>query len=353
MSNAMLIAETAKSADPSSWSAESGQPLQPGGLGHAVPPSVEPAGRRDAAVPGSKSEAGFWSDVLVLSKPRIVTMILVTTVATAMIGTALRPEGAGGLSVVAMLWLLIGTGGVAASAGAANQIWERVIDQRMVRTAGRPLPAGRMSAAAAIGWALFWGLGGTVLLWAMFGAAPAIVGIATWALYVLVYTPMKTRTAWNTTVGAVAGALPVFMGFTAAGGRLADPTPWLLFGVLAAWQYPHFMSIAWLYRRQYKEAGFCMTTGSDPTGRSAAIQSLVGTLAIAGCGLVLCLQGGLVWWNFAGALAVLAACWPLWKASCRFAACPADDISRTMLRSSLLTLPGVLLVTTVCILVSA
>ena len=182
--------------------------------------------KETAIVESNRDLAAVLRDFVQLTKPRIVVMILVTTVATAMMG-------AGGLVGLSQLfWLLVGTGMVAGSAGAANQIWERVIDCRMARTATRPLPSGRMNIVSASIFTALLGIGGSVLLGQVFGATPALAGIATWLLYVLVYTPMKTRTAWNTTMGAIAGALPVLIGYTALGGTLADASGWLLFAVL-------------------------------------------------------------------------------------------------------------------------
>lgn len=229
---------------------------------------------------------------------------------------------------------------------AANQIWERVIDAEMARTARRPLPDGRLETIPAAIFTAILGIFGTYLLHTMFGPQPALAGVATWALYVLVYTPMKTRTAWNTTVGAVAGALPVLIGYTALGGSLADATGWLLVGVLVAWQYPHFMSIAWMYRRQYGEAGFKMTTTVEPTGRSAGWQAIVGSIALIVCGVTLCLMpAGWISGVIASTLVVLAT-FPMLKASLRFAAAPGDVLARKLLRSSLLVLPAVLAVVT-------
>lgn len=280
------------------------------------------------------------SDYLQLTKPRIVMMILITTIMTAMIG-------AGGLiSLTQLGWLLLGTGLVAASAGAANQVWERVIDGRMTRTALRPLPDGRIELLPATLFTIILGAAGVLILHTSFGAIPSLAGVLTWLLYVLVYTPMKTRTAWNTTIGAVAGALPVMIGYTALGGSLDDPTGWLLVGVLVAWQYPHFMSIAWLYRRQYAEAGFQMTTTTEPTGRSAGLQSVAGSVALISCGITLCvLPGGWVMATI-GSIGVLLAGLPMLLASLRFAVQPGDFLARKLLRSSLLVLPAVLAITT-------
>ena len=281
------------------------------------------------------------SDFVQLTKPRIVVMILVTTVATALIAAG------GMISPSAMALLLIGTGMVAGSAGGANQIWERVIDRNMARTEVRPLPAARMSTGLATAFTASMGTLGLAILSMRFGTVPAAVGLVTWLLYVFVYTPMKTRTSWNTTVGAIAGALPMLIGYTALGGSLYGVTGWLLFGVLAAWQYPHFMSIAWLYRRQYGEAGFCMTTTVDPTGVSAAAQSIVGSIAVIGCGVWLCfLSPGMVP-AIVCSVAVLAATLPMLKASVRFARSRDDLTARRMLRSSLLVLPAVLAVVTI------
>jgi protoheme IX farnesyltransferase len=288
----------------------------------------------------SLSFSAVASDFVQLTKPRIVVMILITTSATAMVG-------AGGVVAASqLLWLLVATGAVAASAGAANQVWERVIDRRMTRTASRPLPAGRMRTMPATVFTAVLGIAGTAMLAFMFGPVPALVGVLTWWLYVFAYTPMKTRTAWNTTVGAVAGALPVLIGYTAMGGWLGDWAGWLLVGVLVAWQYPHFMAIAWLYRRQYAEAGFCMTTTVEPTGRSAGLQSVAGSLALIGCGVALCcLPGGRL-----GALVAVAAvvgcAMPMLRASIRFAVLPGDAMARKLLRSSLLVLPAVLAIVT-------
>ncbi len=293
---------------------------------------------------GSESSGVHHSvvrDFLQLTKPRIVVMILVTTVATAIIGAGAT------VSAVDFAWLLAGTALVAGSAGAANQIWEQSIDRNMPRTANRPLPSGRLRTAPTIVYTGILGIAGSGFLFAKFGNAPAIAGVVTWALYVLIYTPMKTRSAWNTTVGAVAGALPVLIGYTATGGSLNNWTPWLLVGVLVAWQYPHFMSIAWLYRRQYAEAGFCMTTTVEPSGRSAGWQSIAGSLALIGCGVALCFLPGGLTSALIAAIAVIAASVPMLLASARFLIEPNDLLARRLLRSSLLVLPAVLAVVTI------
>ena len=352
----LLSADTATAACPTARPADSvspkscvsvdASPTEPGSKTEIV--STNGAGRGSSAVNAEETVAGegrsafslVLSDYLQLTKPRIVVMILVTTCATAMMGAS------GLVAVGSLVWLLFGTAAIAGSAGTGNQIWERVIDARMTRTANRPISSGRMSAVPAAIFAAVLGIVGISVLAMQFGKEPAAVGVATWMLYVLVYTPMKVRTPWNTTVGAIAGAIPVLIGYTATGGLLTDWTGWLLVGVLVAWQYPHFMAIAWMYRRQYKEAGFKMTTTEEPTGRSAGWQSIVGSAVLIGLGVTLCwIPTGLIG-AVLGSIAVGAAAWPMLLASVRFARCPDDATARKLLRSSLLVLPAVLAVVT-------
>ncbi len=143
---------------------------------------------------------------------------------------------------------LVGTALVAASASALNQWLERDTDARMPRTADRPLPAGRLTAAQVVCFSV-----ATIVVGLDLSGAcrqvrtTAALGLVTWVLYVWVYTPLKTRTSANTAVGAVAGALPVLMGWTAVGAPL-DLRAWALFLIVFIWQFPHFMAIAWIYR---------------------------------------------------------------------------------------------------------
>lgn len=296
------------------------------------------------------SSGSLAKDLLELTKPRIVTMILVTTACTGVIGAG------GGIGGIDFLVLLIGTGLVAASAGSANQVWERRIDADMARTARRPLPAGRLSTSLAATFSLSMLVVGTTLLWLGFSFAPAAFGLATWASYVFVYTPLKIRTTFNTTVGAVAGALPVMIGYTATGGSVWGGSGWLLFAVLAAWQYPHFMAIAWMYRTEYRDAGFKMTPSVHPDGRSAAIQAIVGSIVLMIAAVVLLfavappVSGAAIGYLAVASVLVIAASWPMLSASIGFARQRSDVSAKRLLRSSLLVLPAVLLVATVGVL---
>lgn len=214
-----------------------------------------------------------WSYYLELTKPRILVMILLT-VAISMVAAG------GSFNAWVMLNACIGTGLVAASASVLNQWAERDRDRLMLRTSRRPIPMGRVAAsdAAWMGWLL--AIVGLMYL-AVFVNVPTMLGgLATWFLYVWIYTPLKLYSWTNTLVGTLPGALPVWMGWTAADGSLSDWRAWVLLGVLVAWQLPHFMAIAWLYREQYAAAGYKMITVTDPSGRGAAWHAMLGAIAL-------------------------------------------------------------------------
>ncbi len=231
----------------------------------------------------------FLADVSRLVRPRIAVMVLATVAAAAWI-TAGRPPDVGPL-----LWVLAGTALVAASSSIANQILERDADRLMKRTADRPVASGRLAVPTA--WAITFGtlVIGTAMSWVAAGWAPAAAAVATWLLYVVIYTPLKRVTPLNTAVGAVAGALPVAIGWLAVDGpaRLAqgDARGALAVAALATvlylWQFPHFMAIAWLYRAQYAAAGMRMLTVVDPSGLRAAGQSLAAAILLMPAALVL------------------------------------------------------------------
>ncbi|MFN0068084.1 MAG: heme o synthase [Limisphaerales bacterium] len=217
-----------------------------------------------AAVSCEGSLAGNLSE---LFKLRLTTLVLLTTLAGYHLGRS------GPLDWTLLALTLAGTALVAAGAAALNQWLEREHDARMPRTASRPLPAGRMEpdAALAIG-VVTSGIGILLLGWFVNGLTAALGALAL-VSYVAVYTPLKRVTTWNTLVGAVPGALPPLMGWTAARDS-ADLAGWVLFAILFLWQVPHFFAIAWLYREQYAAAGFRMLPVADPAGRRTGNQSV-------------------------------------------------------------------------------
>jgi protoheme IX farnesyltransferase len=275
-----------------------------------------------------------------LVRPRIAVMVL-ATVATAAWLTGGQP-----VEPLRLVMVLVGTALVAASSSIVNQILERHTDRLMPRTAARPLAAGEMRVAVAAWWsAALLGLGAAIVT-AAGGWPAAAAAVATWLLYVVVYTPMKLVSPLNTAVGAIAGALPVAIGWLAADGpaRLAagDARGALaaaaLAGVLYLWQFPHFMAIAWLYRRHYAAAGLQMLTVVDPTGLRAAGQALSAALAMVPVSLVLAVPSGSVRLFLAAAVAAVAYA----VATARFAIRRDDATARTLLLTSLATLLGLL-----------
>ncbi len=230
-----------------------------------------------------------------LSKPRIAFLVLVVVATSALVARWGQPDG------WQVLHAMFGTLLVAASASALNQLCEWRRDAVMPRTAQRPVPAGRMSSQEAAAFATVCGVVGLAYLGLVVNWTAAAWSLASWVFYVLIYTPLKPVTAANTTVGAVAGALPVFIGWSAVGGTLdvvADPRGMALFLILFLWQFPHFMAIAWMYRQQYARAGLQMLTVVDPSGRQAAFQAVTTCLALLPVSLVTALltAGQGRWW---------------------------------------------------------
>ncbi len=174
---------------------------------------------------------------------------------------------------------LLGTALVVAGAIALNERLEWQGDAKMARTAGRPLPAGRLSRRQVTVFGLTMTVVGLIFLALATGRTLTLLAAIGWLVYVAVYTPLKTRSTWQTPVGALAGATPVLLGAAAVGGALS---PWalLLFGIVFFWQFPHSMAVAWRYRREFAAAGVKLAAVTDPTGRSAGIWAVAGAAAL-------------------------------------------------------------------------
>lgn len=274
-----------------------------------------------------------------LSKPRIAALVLIVVATSALLARWGRPD------TWQLLHVLLGTLLVAASASALNQLWEWRADAVMARTADRPVPAGRLSPQEAAVFALVCAVAGLGYLALLVNWIAAAWGFASWLIYAWVYTPLKPRTAVNTTVGAVAGALPVFIGWSAVGGTLdvgADPRCLALFLILFLWQFPHFMAIGWLHRRQYARAGLQMLTVVDPCGRQAALQAVTTCLALLPVSLTAALltSGQGRWW-YLGVTFLLGAV----QLACavQFLRRRNDRTARRLLRATLLYLPALLI----------
>ncbi len=212
------------------------------------------------------------ADFVELTKPRITFLVLVT----AAVGYALALRGP--FDASSFLFLLAGTAFLSGGASALNQYLEREADGRMLRTRGRPIPAGRVAPAEALGFGLLISAAGLALLTAA-GWLAGLLGLLSAASYVLLYTPLKRVTSLCTVVGAVPGALPPMIGWAAARGTL-DASAWSLFAILFLWQLPHFLSLAWMYREDYARAGFPMLSVTDPDGRATGRQAVLYAAAL-------------------------------------------------------------------------
>lgn len=203
-----------------------------------------------------------------LTKPGITRLVLVTTAA------GFYLAGGASRSLVLMINVLIATALVAAGTNALNQCFERDADANMRRTRIRPLPSGRLSAREAFLFAWAISIVGLLYLAIFVNMLTAFVVAFTLSSYVFIYTPLKRKTWWSTLIGAVPGALPIVAGWTAT-GRPLNAAAWALFAIMFAWQMPHFFALAWIYREDYKNAGFQMLTVVDSTGARAAWQALL------------------------------------------------------------------------------
>jgi len=220
------------------------------------------------ATPVLRRIAARATDYIKLTKPRIAVMALVTVVVGYVLGSA------GQVQILPLLHALFGIALVAAGSSALNQWLEQDRDRLMQRTVSRPLPSGRLSPREALLFGLATGVGGLCYLSYTSNQLTVLFAALTLLLYVLVYTPLKSRTSLCTAVGAIPGALPPVLGWTAAGGE-ADLGALTLFSLLFLWQFPHFLAIAWLYRADYEAAGFRMLPAASQTRR------VTGLLAVA------------------------------------------------------------------------
>lgn len=200
------------------------------------------------------------SGFIALSKPRILVMVVLMTAA----GYFLAAKTVDPLDT--FLITLLGTALSSGGAAALNNYLERDCDQRMGRTKTRPIPAGVVSPAEALAFGILMSLAGVVLLAWWINLLTGFLSLLTCFLYVLVYTPLKRVTWWNTVIGAIPGALPPMGGWAAATNELGAGA-WIVFAILFVWQHPHFYAIAWMYKEDYARGGFKMLPVVYPDGR--------------------------------------------------------------------------------------
>jgi len=266
---------------------------------------------------------------LELTKPQILLMVLVTTTFGFLLGGGSRDS-------VALLFLtLLGVGSATGGAAVLNNYLERDFDAKMVRTRKRALPAGLIEPFRALMFGVSLVLSGVLLLvWAANLLTGFLVLLAAF-LYVLVYTPLKRISWWNTTFGAIPGAIPPMAGWAAATGHVGGGA-WALFAILFAWQHPHFFAIAWIFRDDYRAAGFKMLPAIEPSGVQTVRLTIVFSLILLAASLVPTLIGMAGWVYFFGTLSLGLL---MMVASVAFARNLNVGTARGLLKASVLYLP--------------
>lgn len=239
---------------------------------------------RTLAAERSAAGLGIGHLYLELGKPRLSTLVVITTFAGFMLAgpEIFRP----GL----LFWTLVGTACAALGANSFNQWREAALDARMERTRRRPLPMGQLTPRHALVWAWSVSLAGVLILAWFVNGLTAFLGALNIGIYVLIYTPLKRVSSLCTLAGAVCGAIPPLMGWSAATGGLAYGA-WLLAATLFVWQIPHFLSLAWLYRADYARGGFRMLPVTDPSGQMTCPVIVLYSLALVPVGLAFFVGG--------------------------------------------------------------
>jgi len=285
-------------------------------------------------LPESRSRAIHF---LALTKPRLNFLVVVTAGFGYYLGVL------GNLDFLKLLYTVIGTALVAGSAAVFNQIIEHDLDATMERTRRRPIPSGNVRLSEAWIFAAMLSVLGTIVLVLGTNWIASTVALVTLVSYILIYTPLKRRTSYATLVGAIPGALPPVIGWTAARASL-DIEAWVLFGIVFLWQMPHFYSLAWLYRKDFKRAHLPLLAVRDSDGRRTSRQALAYTLALIPMSLIPTFVGLGETTYLAGA-SVLGIMFLI--VAIRFAISNSTDHARELFIGSLIYLPllwGILVV---------
>lgn len=269
------------------------------------------------------------SDYIALTKPRLNFLVVVTSAAGYYLGA---PSA---IDAWRMAQAVVGTALVAGGAAVLNQVYERDTDALMRRTLSRPLPDHRVSAFDATIFGAALSLAGIALLALGANWLATLLALATIVVYLVIYTPMKRRSPASTLVGAVPGALPPLIGWAAAHGAVSAGG-WTLFAIVFLWQIPHFMAIAWLYRDDYRSAGFPMLPVIEPDGRRTGRHALIFAAALLPVSLVPSFVGLSGWIYFWIALALSTG---LLGLSIRFATTRSEIAARALFFGSITYLP--------------
>ena len=266
-----------------------------------------PNARTDALPLPSKLSA-----YITLTKPDVSFLVLMTTAAGFYMGAR------GPMPWLHMIHVICATMLIAAGTAALNHYLERDSDRYMRRTASRPLPSGVLSPAEALCFGVALSLAGAIDLYFVAGYVACLLGAVTCLSYLLADTPLKKRTVWATFIGAIPGAIPPMIGWTAATGKL-DTGAWLLFAILFLWQFPHFHAISWMYREDYARAGILMLPVVDKDGSRTFRQIILYAASLVAVSLLPAIMGFAGVLYFFGALvtctALVQVC--LWAATAK------------------------------------
>lgn len=278
------------------------------------------------------SASEWWKQWFELTKPRLSMLTVITAIVGYLSALPLYDLG--------LFLCLIGGTSLAAGGAAALNMWmERDIDAKMKRTQGRPIPSGIVKPSTALASGILLCLAGDALLLFGVNTVSASLALLTQISYILAYTPLKRITPWNTELGAIPGAIPPLIGWAAADAEIGL-LGWTLFAILLFWQIPHFMAIAWLYRKDYRQGGLVMLTTIDDSGKRAALRSL-------SCAVIMGVVSVLPWvMGFTSAIygvaAVLMAVWFTKKAIDFKQAEERDPPARKLFLASIAYLPALL-----------
>ena len=272
--------------------------------------------------------------IMDVTKMRLNALVLLTTA----VGYVLGRTGASDFGWSGLMFTLIGTGLAAASAAMLNQVIEQTRDAKMHRTRERPVASGRLSATLTLLVGIALAYAGFAILSGWVGLTPGVLAVSNIVIYAAIYTPLKPITTTNTLFGAICGAIPPMIGWSAATGGL-EAGAWVLGGLLFVWQLPHFFALAWMYREDYRRGGHAMLPVLDPSGRITG-QVMTSTAALlVPVGLTATLFGVAGW--ISAVACILFGVWFTLRCA-RFWRSPSDALARSAFFASLAYLPLVL-----------
>jgi heme o synthase len=280
---------------------------------------------------GSALASDYWG----MTKPDVTFLVAITTAVGFYMGSSSTPSH---IPWIPLIRTLVGTVLVASGAATLNQWMEYPFDAQMRRTARRPIASGRIDPLHALLFGAVLALAGLTYLLLAVGALPSFLALATLVGYLCFYTPLKRRSPLATLVGAIPGAVPPLIGWTAARGHF-DRQAWILFLIVFLWQFPHFMSIAWMYRDDYARAGYLVLPNGGARDRFVILQTVVPLIGLVPVSVLLVRAGEpSVFYSVAALMLGLG----FLRFGAEFAVRRSGRASRRLLVASIIYLPALL-----------